>query len=50
MFLDFEAKVDALVAAAVQNEMHAAPSVGWRHITTGGHSWPKDLPTSTPNC
>ncbi|MGO4583984.1 hypothetical protein AB4Z38_08860 [Arthrobacter sp. 2RAF6] len=45
LFLDFEAKVDALVVAAVQNEMHAAPSVGWRPITTGGHSWPKDLPT-----
>jgi hypothetical protein len=45
LFLDFEAKVDALVVAAVQNEMHAASSTGWRHITTGGHSWPKDLPT-----
>ncbi|MCD4849671.1 beta family protein [Arthrobacter sp. AK01] len=45
LFLDFEAKVDALVVAAIQNEMHAASSTGWRHITTGGHSWPKDLPT-----
>ncbi|MFJ4261988.1 hypothetical protein ACIPYU_06060 [Paenarthrobacter nicotinovorans] len=45
LFLDYESKVDALIIAAIHNEMRTATSNAWRHITTGGHAWPKDVPT-----
>ncbi len=45
LFLDFEDKIDSLIIAGVQNEMRSASANSWRHVTAGGHSWPKDNPS-----